>query len=289
MTNVGELLSQAAASLTGRSASPQLDALVLLEFYSGFDRSSLRLNPDQQVSSSVAAVFQRAVDRRAAQEPVAYITGTKEFWSLDFNVSPAVLIPRPETELLVELGRDFLKTLGTDRRVLDLGTGSGCIAISLAHQSKLDQISCQLMASDLSAEALALASQNAERLGVKDLMQFVQGSWYQALHGTDLKFDLIVSNPPYIAVGDSRVSAELVFEPQSALYSGSDGLDAVREVIGGLESFLKPGGMGLIEIGSDQGKAVFEIAREILPRAKIVVVQDLAGKDRVIKIERNAA
>jgi release factor glutamine methyltransferase len=215
--------------------------------------------------------FASLAARRAGGEPVAYLVGRREFFGRDFEVSPAVLIPRPETELLVETA--LAKCRRWSRRILDLGTGSGCIAISLALELPLAQVT----AVDASAPALAVARRNADRHSAR--LRFVQSDWFDALG--EEAFDLIVANPPYVAAADPHLAAgDLRHEPAAALASGTDGLDALRRIIADAPAHLAPGGQLWLEHGYDQAAAV----QELLLAAGLTAVEqhsDLAGIIRV--------
>jgi release factor glutamine methyltransferase len=219
------------------------------------------------------ARFDDLIERRRAGEPVAYLTGLRGFWRFDLAVSAATLIPRPETELLVEVA---LARLPTDRalRVADLGTGSGAIALALAHERPRAQV----IATDASADALAIAEANAVGLSIRNV-EFRSGDWFAPLQGE--RFDLIASNPPYIALGDPHLDeGDLRYEPSTALSSGADGLDAIRTIVGDAPAYLEAGGWLLLEHGWDQGAAV----RDLLLRAGFVGVateRDLEDRDRV--------
>jgi release factor glutamine methyltransferase len=221
----------------------------------------------------VQATFAALVERRAAGVPVAYLTGRRGFWSFDLEVDDAVLIPRPETELLVELA---LQRLAADAplRIADLGTGSGAIALAIAHERPQTQVH----AVDASADALAVATRNAARLGLHNVALH-QGDWFGPLAG--LRFDLVASNPPYIADGDPHLGeGDLRFEPALALSSGADGLDAIRRIVHEAPMHLAAGGWLLLEHGWDQGDAV----RALLQGAGFLEVEtqrDLEGRDRV--------
>lgn len=227
--------------------------------------------PERELSSSQAAAFFVHVQRRKSGEPVAYILGEKEFYGLTLEVTPAVLIPRPETELLVELAlrRPFSS-------LADLGTGSGAIAIA----AKKHRPSARVVAVDASEAALEVARRNAVRHGVA--IEFRKGSWLAPLAGE--AFDLIVANPPYVAAGDPHL-AELGFEPPDALVAGADGLDAIREIIGAVPAHLVPGGGLLLEHGVGQDPAV----RRLLQAAGLEEARtwpDLAGIPRVSGAKR---
>jgi release factor glutamine methyltransferase len=216
--------------------------------------------------------------RRARQEPVAYITGRKEFWSLDFVVTPDVLIPRPETELVVEVALEHAKRCSgkSQLQILDLGTGSGAIAISLAKE--LPQAKMAVV--DVSAAALQVARRNSERHGVENRIHFLGGDLFEYVGG---EFDLIVSNPPYVRRGElSSLTAEIRdWEPLTALDGGKDGLDCYRRIIAEAHRHLVPEGAIILEIAADMGEAV----ADLLSRAggyTSSLYQDYAGRDRVI-------
>ena len=258
-------------ALTGaRKIIAAAEARLLLGHVATLTAAEMAAHPERELAAKEAAAFQAAISRRAAGEPVAYITGSKEFFGREFSVSPAVLVPRPETELLVEVGVGKMQGLAGPR-VLDLGVGSGCAAVTLA----LELPGAIVTAVDLSAEALAVAKANAEALhsGVR----FMQSDWFAALAGE--RFDLIVGNPPYVAEGDPHLG-DLGFEPKAALTSGVDGLDAIRRIVAQAPSHLLPGGWLLLEHGYDQGLAV----AQLLASAGFNDVEqhaDLAGIPRV--------
>ena len=217
--------------------------------------------------------FHELVERRLAGEPVAYLTGRRGFWSLDLAVTPETLIPRPETELLVELALERVPE-ETSARLLDMGTGSGAIALALARERP----GAEVTATDRSAGALEVASRNALGHDIANV-RFVQGDWYQPVAGA--RFDLIASNPPYIADGDAHLArGDLRFEPAGALSSGRDGLDALRVIAGGAAAHLQPGGWLLVEHGLEQGAAV----RALFVAAGLESVEtarDLEDRERV--------
>lgn len=222
---------------------------------------------------AVASAFETLVRRRMIGEPVAYLTGTRGFWSLALEVDPAVLIPRPETELLVELA---LARLPADEplRVADLGTGSGAIALAIAHERPLARV----VGVDASVAALELAGRNARRLGLPNVA-FRAGDWCEPLHGEH--YDLVASNPPYIALGDPHLSrGDLRFEPAMALASGIDGLDAIRRIVRDAPAHLAPHGWLLLEHGWEQGAAVRVLMQEA-GLCDIATHQDLERRDRV--------
>ena len=249
------------------------DAQVLACHVLGVNRAWLAANPFRILTETEDARLDALVAQRALGAPVAYLVESREFYGRDFSVGPAVLIPRPETETLVEAA---LERIAPDARVLDLGTGSGAIAVTLA----CERPQARMTASDVSAEALALARANASAHGCAPRISFVQGSWYEAVRGQ--RFDLIVSNPPYVAAADEHLSdGDLRFEPRQALTDGSaDGLASIRAIVAGAREQLQPGGWLLFEHGYDQGPA----AAELLARAGFedrIAVADLAGIPRV--------
>jgi release factor glutamine methyltransferase len=256
------------------------DAEWLLAHVLGRSRSWLYSHADDAADAATASSFEALLKRREAGEPVAYLTGTRGFWRFDLQVSPATLIPRPETELLVELA---LVRLAKDRplHVADLGTGSGAIALALAHERPRAQV----IATDASADALAIARSNAASLKIHNV-EFRQGDWFAPLQGE--RFDLIASNPPYIALGDPHLDeGDLRHEPMTALASGADGLDAIRTIVGHAPAHLDGGGWLLLEHGWDQGAAV----RDLLIRAGFIAVateRDLEDRDRVTLGQKTA-
>jgi release factor glutamine methyltransferase len=255
----------------------RIDARVLLRHTLGVNRAHIIANPHAPISDAAFTHYQTCVERRARGEPVAYIVGEREFHGLAFKVNPAVLIPRPETELLVDLA---LERLAIDQaaRVLDLGTGSGAIAIAIAARRPRAHV----LAVDASEPALALARDNANRLlreNHDERIEFARANWYDALG--DERFDVIVSNPPYIAASDAHLArGDLRFEPRQALVGGEDGLDAIREIVGGARRSLRLGGWLLFEHGHDQGEVCGTLLRE-QGYTDVEDHRDLAGIARV--------
>lgn len=262
MTTVAETLDEA------RTAIPLREARLLLRHVLGVTHAALEAHPERKVSLQDAASFRALAARRAEGSPIAYLTGSREFYGLDFRVTPAVLIPREETELLVEIALE--KPV---RRILDLGTGSGCLAIAVAKQ--LPQ--AQVTAVDVSAAALEVARENAARHGVA--VRFLQGDWFVPLAGE--RFDLILANPPYVAENDPHLAqGDVRFEPRGALAAGPAGLDAIRRIVASAAEHLLPGGRLWFEHGYDQAQAV----AALLAQAGFVAIeqrQDLAGIPRV--------
>jgi release factor glutamine methyltransferase len=270
---VRTLLENATATLARTSPSAALDAQLLLAFALDRPRSALHAAPERVPSAEQRARFAELVRRREAGEPVAYLLGTREFWSLALRVTPDVLVPRPETEVLVDAA---LARIPTDAawRVLDLGTGSGAIALAIAHERP----HCAVTATDASAAALGVAEANARELHLRNVA-FRQGEWYTAVHGE--RFHLIAANPPYVADDDPHLrTPELAREPWMAIAGGPDGLRDLRTVIGGAPPHLEHGGTIVLEHGSDQREQV----GALLEDSGFELVQcyrDLAGLDRV--------
>jgi release factor glutamine methyltransferase len=266
-----DLLAQGAARIEGEDARRESE--LLLEHALQRERAWLFAHARDAVDPSLQARFFALVDRRVAGEPVAYLIGRRGFWNLDLEVSSAVLVPRPETELLVEAALACVP-LEVAARIADLGTGSGAIALALAQ----DRPVAHVVATDASEAALAVARGNARRLAIANV-EFRAGSWYAPLAGE--RFDLIASNPPYIAEGDPHVTrGDLRFEPPIALTSGADGLDAIRILTAGATQHLHPGGWLLIEHGYDQGGTVRALFATVGLTA-IGTRADLAGHERV--------
>lgn len=321
---VGEALAAAAARLAASSDSARLDAELLLGAVIGAGRTQLLLRRDEPLSAAQVEMLDGLLRRRIDGEPVPYLTGQQGFWTLDLRVTPEVLVPRPETELLVEWGLELLLSslspAGASRgemgraapegmgrpaagavghplpqveerpaarsggaglpcpaglppavAVADLGTGSGAIALALAREHPRARV----IATDASARALAVAAGNARALGIANV-EFHEGSWYRPLAGE--RFDLILSNPPYIAAGDPHLPA-LRHEPAEALSDGGDGLSCLREIIAGAPRHLSPGGWLLVEHGYDQGEAVRALFAAAGLR-QVATRRDLGGQER---------
>jgi release factor glutamine methyltransferase len=255
------------------SGLPPPEARTLAAAALGLTRAQLVTRGPQPLAAADAAQLKGLFARRRAGEPVAYLTGEREFYGLAFTVTPAVLIPRPDTELLVDFALEVVAE-SAPARILDLGTGSGCIAVSIARLRPAAFVT----AVDRSTEALAVASGNAWRLGARNA-EFRRSDWFAALAG--IRFDLIVSNPPYVAAADPHLrQGDLRFEPAAALASGAEGLDAIRAITAAAPAFLEAGGWFAFEHGYDQGAS----SRALLTRAGFEGVftrKDLAGQERI--------
>lgn len=273
MASISKLLSLS-SQLESISDTPQLDCELLLCHVIDKDRTWLRTWPDNQVSPTHQTLFKSLLDQRIKGTPIAYITGSRGFWSMDLNVSSDTLIPRPETELLVEI---VLK-LGLPSQAcgLDLGTGSGAIALALASE-RLDM---QWFAVDAQLGAVELAQDNCNQQQLSNVSIF-QSNWFDAIKQQDNKFDLIVSNPPYIAKDDPHLShGDVRFEPKTALVSGVDGLDDIKVIVSQSSMYLNTNGWLVLEHGYDQGKAV----RDLMLFAgfnEVTTKQDYNNLDRI--------
>ncbi len=239
----------AADTLSGSNDRPGLDAAVLLAHALGVTRAYLHAHREQLLTEAQQQTFFALITRRNAGEPVAYLTGHREFWSLDLLVNRHTLIPRPETELVVELALQRIPSQG-EFNILDLGTGSGAIALAIASERP----QCRISAGDISAEALAVARNNAERLQISNV-KFRQGSWFAPF--SNERFDLIVANPPYVAEHDPHLDeGDLPAEPQGALVAGPTGLEMIAAIINDASCYLCTGGWLLLEHGYNQAQAV---------------------------------
>jgi release factor glutamine methyltransferase len=266
-----EALRAAAARLAPASATPRLDAEILLAFALGVSREELILKlPALPVPGQLSVL----IDRRLSGEPVAHITGTRDFWTLSLHVTPDVLIPRPDSETLIEAALDHFDK-ASPRRILDLGTGSGALLLAALDQWR----EASGLGVDLSDAALAIARGNAERLGMAARARFRLGNWGD---GLDEPFDLILANPPYISTSAMLPRDVLHHEPHMALFAGADGLDAYRLLAPQIGRLLASGGLAAIEIGFDQGRsaaALFEAENMV-----VTVRRDLAQRERCLVI-----
>lgn len=272
MTTIATLLKEALPLLAESSDSAALDAEILLCLALEKPRSHLRAWPDRKPEPHQIRQFQTLLRQRRQGAPIAYLTGRREFWSRDFQVTPDVLIPRPETELLIEIGLALLPK-DLPARLIDLGTGSGVIAITLA----LELPKAEVTATDLSPAALSVAQRNAV-LHRADHIRFLQSDWFASVPAA--AFDLVISNPPYIAENDSHLTqGDLRFEPKTALTAPCQGLADIRTISGAARRYLKTGGHLLIEHGYDQEQTVRSIFRD-LGYDNVQTYKDLSGQPR---------
>lgn len=273
-----EALARAVRALEGHD-SPRLDAELLLAHAAGVARSAVLAYPERRLPADAAERLDELLARRAAGEPLAYLLGGRDFFDLSLSVGPAVLVPRPETEHLVDEALARLPRAG-HVRVLDLGTGSGALALAVRHQRP----DADVTGADAAADALAVARANGERLGLD--VRWLRSDWFAALGGE--AFDAILCNPPYVRSGDPHFDGPLRFEPRAALDGGPDGLDAIRAVLARAPAHLAPGGVLALEHGHDQQAAVVALAArhgfELLAAGR-----DLAGLDRYVVLARPAA
>ena len=274
MLSIEQWVQAGAAALSAASPSARLDAELLLMHVCELTRAELLTRARNSLTPQQQEQLRQLLIRRGEGEPMAYLIGRCEFWSLELSVSPDTLIPRPETELLVERA---LARIPPDAvyTIADLGTGSGAIAIAIAHERPR----CHIIAGDISAEALEVAGKNAMRHQLNNI-EFLQGEWFTPLQE---KVDLVVSNPPYVRDSDPHLSTgDLRFEPSLALLGGADGLDAIQRIAAEAKHHLKAGGWLLLEHGFDQKQAVMEILRRHSYQ-NITDYRDYGGQDRVIE------
>ena len=279
LATIGAALGWAQAETRDRESAP-LAAQVLLARLLDVPRSWILAHPEAPFAASLAAEFAQRIGRLAAGEPLAYLTGEQEFYGLAFAVSPTVLIPRPETELLVNAARARLEALGSlaRLRVADVGTGSGCIAVALAVNLR----GLTLLATEIDPGALRAAKVNAQRHGVADRIRFVRTDLIAALAPG---LDLVCANLPYIptrALADLAVARH---EPQRALDGGADGLDPIRRLLAQAQERMNPGGLLLFEIEETHGGAVWALAQETFAHATLALHKDLAGRERLLRID----
>jgi release factor glutamine methyltransferase len=267
-------------------SSAALAAELLLIHALGCDRTFLYSHPEHQLVDDVKALYFALIARRASGEPLQYLTGRQEFWGLDFEVTPAVLIPRPETEHLIEV---VLDRIGPARRtgalqIADVGTGSGCIAVALAKELP----AARIVATDISAEALAVAERNAWRHSVRDRIRFVQSDLLGAIEPST-RFDVIASNPPYVALGDAPTLPHEVrdHEPHAALFGGPSGVEIYGRLIEQAPRSLLAGGALVLELGYDSADRVRAMIDGSGAWSRVVITNDLAGIRRVLAAEQS--
>jgi release factor glutamine methyltransferase len=286
---VSAVLRQASRRLTSAGiASGALDAELLLGHVLSASREQIMLTAHTALSGAKVRAYKGLLERRLEREPLAYIIGKREFWSRDFRVTSAVLTPRPETEVLVEVALKLAMEFGCAEplRIVDLGTGSGAIAIALA----TELAHAEILATDISAAALSIAQDNAEKNQVADKIKFVAGDFFEPLEGTE-PFHMIVSNPPYIPSADIDGLAPEVsrWEPRAALDGGLDGLGCYRRITAQAFCYLRPGGVLVVEIGAGTGEAVSALFRNSPGCGEVAVHRDYAGQERVVVARKIAA
>ena len=277
-TDLQSWAESAVKSLEDTSEFPYIESQVLLSFTLNQSREWIIAHPEEILTEEQLNKLGLYVDRLKKGEPLPYITGIQAFYGLDFNVNPAVLIPRPETELLVEEALSWLQKHPNRRSALDVGTGSGAIAISLA-----DQVSdLKLTAVDVSQAALDVAKKNAEKFSVEDRVQLLLSNLFEHVSGS---FDLIAANLPYIPSEKLKNLPVSRYEPALALDGGTDGLDLIREFLKQAQTHIRPSGLVLVEIESEQGESAVELAQDIWNEGTISLIKDYAGLPRLVVIQ----
>jgi release factor glutamine methyltransferase len=278
--NAGSLLKEVASQLEAITESPNLEARVLVSHGTGRPASFLLAHPEFEITSEQNAIFEALLQRRLNGEPLPYILGHWEFFGRDFEITPDVLIPRPETELLVERAISWLQAHPNHRSVADVGTGSGCIAVCLAKRIP----DLRITATDISSAALEMARRNAIKQDVAMQINFVECD----LLPQDGIFDMVVANLPYIPTETMEQLAVYGREPSLALDGGVDGLDIIRRLVALGPRRLAPGGLMLLEIEASEGMAAVTLAYDLFSRADIRLHRDLSGRDRLVEIQRLA-
>ena len=277
MTTLGEVLKDAKRRITSISTSASLDAQLLLAEVLSVGRAHIIAHPEKTLTDAQAEQIESLIQRREQGEPIAYILGRQAFYDREFIVTPAVLIPRPETEHLLEAALDFLQAQ-PDAVCVDVGTGSGALAVTVAART-----AATVYATDVSLDALEVARRNAAQHQAD--VTFFQGDLLQPLIDHAIRVDLVISNPPYIATGEMRDLDVSRHEPHLALDGGADGLVIIRRLLQQLPSVCNEGALVLIEIGADQGGAMLDLVRRQLNPAEVGLIQDYAGHDRVVRIQ----
>jgi release factor glutamine methyltransferase len=277
LIQISDILLELHTRLSSVSQTPLLDAQVLLGHVLERTRTWVLAHPEAHLSSAQEHALRDALTRLEAGQPLAYVLGNWEFYGLVFFITPDTLIPRPETELLVEHALSWSRTRSKRLRAADIGTGSGCIAISLA----LDASNAHVLGCDISLTALQVAKANANRHGVSGKVDFVQ---CDLLPPVKVQFDLICANLPYIPTEILHSLKVYQKEPALALDGGEDGLEKIRRLLNEAETALAPGGLLLLEIEASSGAAVHSLAREAFPKADVLVLPDLTGRDRLVSV-----
>ena len=279
MTTIQQAIINGRNTLNDIVDNPQSEALLLLQHASNYSKEFLIAHSEECLSSDICQCYQSHLTRRASGEPLAYITREKEFWSLSLNIEPGVLIPRPETELLVEAALD-VATKNQAINILDLGTGSGCIALALAKELPVAKV----IACDNSEQSITLAKANAHKHALSNI-EFILSDWFEHIYQND--FDIIVSNPPYISVNDTDIELNVkAFEPRSALFSGNQGFEDTYHIIQKALEYLNPGGTLLLEHGYQQAGEIRAYLKK-LQYTNIQTLTDIQQLDRVTKGEIN--
>ncbi len=268
--------------------SPRTTAEILLAHALNLNRIDLYLRYDQPLSSKELSPFKTLIKRRVKREPVAYIVGTKEFWSMDLAVTPEVLIPRPETECLVEAALDLLPNNPNikPRRILELGTGSGAVILALASERP----NHLFFASDRSMDAVKLAQKNARHHGLDNVVNFFCADWFRALNASNDPFDMIISNPPYIPTQNiAKLQPEIYrYEPTSAIDGHEDGLACLKLIINDAHGYLKKKGHLLLEMGHDQKRPIQKIIESCAVYEDVIFSKDYSGYDRIAQMQKKS-
>lgn len=291
METIGALILRGTSRLGRMSGTPRLDAEVLLSHATGLSRTKLLAQAQATVCAEALLRFESYLARRESFEAVAYITERKEFWGLEFYVDKRVLIPRPETELLLELALKRLEGRDEPLKILDLGTGSGCIAVALAHELLRIKREFSIVAVDISPEALEVAQKNIFRHGLQEMVKPLQGDWFSSLLAGTHAFHLIVTNPPYVAEQSMQAYPDIMHEPRQALVANDYGLADVKHLLNSAGNFLAPEGCFLCEIGDGQAACFRDYSNaksQHVPASLkwVALHHDLAGKERVIELKK---
>ena len=262
------------------SSIPSRELQILIESLTKKDKMYYIKNPNEEIPEAIVLKIYNFIKKRQKGYPLEYMIDKKEFYGLNFYVDSAVLIPRPETEMLVDEAFKFLKPK-EDISILDLGTGSGCIAVSLAHLLKYKGSKCKIIATDKSFKAIKIARRNATTNKVKSQIKFIESNWFENINE---KYDCIISNPPYVKKLDKEKFPNLIFEPEDALYSGDDGLTDIKYLLDNVQNFLNDDGLFLCEFGYDEKGDIEKYIKEKTKFTKYEFLNDLAGIPRVLKI-----
>lgn len=275
MRPLARALDDATRILSATSDTPRLDAELLMAESLGIDRDRLLLDPPQR--KTVPARFADMVERRKQGEPIAYITGRRAFWDIELHVGPGVLVPRPDSEILIASAIEYFSGTPGPKRILDLGTGPGTLLLAALDLWK-DATGIGI---DQSRRALGYAAANARRLGLEARADLRPGDWAR---GIDETFDLVLCNPPYVRTGDPLGPGVREYEPEEALFAGEDGLDAYRALHGELPRLISPGGLAAVEIGFDQAEAVTPVLEQ--DGLQMRLADDLGGRPRAVLLWR---